>query len=206
MATNVETGTIRERRTQAERSAATTGDLVRTARELFASRGFADTSIDDIVSTAGVTRGALYHHFDSKTDVFRAVFEDLERELAERITNAARGKRDPWKRIEAGCMVFLDACREQDVQRIVMLDAPAVLGWDEYREIEHRYTLTLWHHALQAAMDDGKLSRRPVEPLAHLLFGSVCEAAMITARGSDAALERDMRKEIRRLLAALARS
>src|SRR5437763_1529630 len=88
----------------AERSAATTGELVRTSRELFAARGFADTSIDDIVSAAGVTRGALYHHFDSKTDVFRAVFEDLERELAERISAAAHGKRDPWKRIEAGIM------------------------------------------------------------------------------------------------------
>src|SRR5437764_9758645 len=162
MATNVETRTARGRRTQAERSAATTGELVRTARELFATRGFADTSIDDIVSAAGVTRGALYHHFDSKTDVFRAVFEDLERELAELIQDAARGKRDPWKRIEAGIMAFLDACRQPEVQRIVMLDAPAVLGWDEYREIEHRHTMSLWHHALQSAMDEGKLSRRPV--------------------------------------------
>jgi AcrR family transcriptional regulator len=191
------------RRTQAERSAATTGELVRTARALFADLGFADTSIDDIVSAAGVTRGALYHHFESKVDVFRAVFEDLERELAERITEAARGKRDPWKRIEAGCMAFLDACREPAVQRIVMLDAPAVLGWDESREIELRYTMSLWHHALEAAIDEGKLSRRPVEPLAHLLFGAVCEAAMITARGGD---DLEMRRELKRLLAALADS
>src|SRR5436190_695006 len=193
MASSVET-----RRTQAERSAATTGDLVRTARGLFAAQGFADTSIDDIVSAAGVTRGALYHHFESKTDVFRAVFEDLERELAERITDAARGKRDPWKRIEAGCMTFLDACRQHEVQRIVMLDAPAVLGWDEYREIELRYTMALWHHALEAAIVEGKLSRRPVEPLAHLLFGAVCEAAMITARGGGDSRSLDL--EIRREL------
>src|SRR5437868_14309250 len=93
--------------TQAERSEATVHERVRTARELFAERGYAGTSIEDIVRAAGVTRGALYHHFDSKADVFRAVFEDLERDLAAMSVEAARGKRDPWKQMEAGCMAFL---------------------------------------------------------------------------------------------------
>src|SRR5437763_9931945 len=124
---------VETRRTQAERSAATTGELVRTSRELFAARGFADTSIDDIVSAAGVTRGALYHHFDSKADVFRAVFEDLGRDLAAMSVEAARGKRDPWKQMEAGCMAFLDISRDPGIQRIALLDGPAVLSWEGVR-------------------------------------------------------------------------
>src|ERR687890_2389322 len=96
--------------TQAERTATTTAELVARARELFAQRGFAATSIEDIVRAAGVTRGALYHHFDSKTDVFRAVFEDEQRRLAERVVEAAAGADGPLAALETGCLAFLEEC------------------------------------------------------------------------------------------------
>lgn len=205
--TNV-AGTRRRRSsgpTQAERSEATVHDLVQVARRLFAERGFAATSIEDIVRAAGVTRGALYHHFSSKTDVFRAVFEDLERELAARSVEAAHGKRDPWKQMEAGCMAFLDISTDPGIQRIALLDGPAVLGWAAVREIELRYTLALWRAALEEAMAQGKLGRRPIEPLAHLLFGALSEGAMMAARADDPdRAMRDLKREVRGMLRALA--
>jgi|1186.fasta_scaffold10644_2 AcrR family transcriptional regulator len=199
------TETAPTRRSNAERSEATIKELVAVARGLFAERGYGATSIEDVVRAAGVTRGALYHHFAGKEEVFRAVFEELQRELAKQIRAAAAGKRDPWRRMEAGCMAFLDAVRDPGVQQIALIDAPAVLGWDGLREIEHRHTLSMWRDALQSAMDEGKLRRRPVEPLAHLLFGALCEAAMMAARSpeSDRAMD-DVRREVRSLLKAVA--
>src|SRR4051794_38128836 len=111
----------RERRTQAQRSEATISDLVATARELFATKGFAGTSIEDMVRAAGVTRGALYHHFENKTDLFRAVLEAEARKLADRIVAAAERKRDPWKQVEAGALAFLDACTDPEVQQILLI-------------------------------------------------------------------------------------
>src|SRR3954469_9777128 len=143
------TETAPTRRSNAERSEATIKELVAVARGLFAERGYGATSIEDVVRAAGVTRGALYHHFAGKEEVFRAVFEELQRELAKQIRAAAGGKRaawrrvgaggkrDPWRRMEAGCMAFLDAVRDPGVQQIALSDAPAVLGWDGLRAIEH---------------------------------------------------------------------
>jgi AcrR family transcriptional regulator len=191
--------------TFAERSEATTQELVRTARGLFAERGFGDTPIEDIVRAAGVTRGALYHHFDSKTDVFRAVFEEEERELAARLSEAAGGHRDPWRRFEAGCLEFVDACLDPGHRRIVLIDAVAVLGWEAMREIEYRYTLALTRRGLEAAMEAGQIRSRPVDPLAHLLFGALCEAAMMLARAPDQEeAGRAVRREVKGLLAAIA--
>jgi AcrR family transcriptional regulator len=180
---------------------------VATARTLFAERGFRATSIEDIVRAAGVTRGALYHHFESKTDVFRAVFEDQERELAAISVRAAQGKRDPWRHIEAGCMAFLDACLDPRVQQIALLDGPAVLGWEGAREIERRYTLSLWRLTLEEAVAQGKLGKRPIEPLAHLLFGALCEGAMMAVRADDQRRAmRELRREFRNMLESIANS
>jgi AcrR family transcriptional regulator len=196
----------REGPTFAERSEATTQELIRTARTLFAERGFGGTSIEDIVRAAGVTRGALYHHFDSKTDVFRAVFEDEERELAARLAEAGGRKRDPWRQLEAGCLEFVDVCLDPGHRQIVLIDGPAVLGWETMRAIEHRYTLALTRRGIEAAMEAGQIRRRPVEPLAHLLFGALCEAAMMLARAGDRdEARRAVRREVKDLLAAIAR-
>jgi AcrR family transcriptional regulator len=192
---------------QAERSEATVQHLIATARDLFASNGFGETSIEDIVRTAGVTRGALYHHFGGKADIFRAVVEDEAERLAKRLQRAALKEQDPWRQLEAGCMEFLDACRDPAVRQIGLLDAPAVLGWQELREIDLRHSLALLLQGLESAMAEGKLRRRPPAPLAHLLFGAMCEAGMLVARATDTRRAmREVGREVRELLGGLAKT
>ncbi|MQA83590.1 MAG: TetR family transcriptional regulator [Streptosporangiales bacterium] len=174
----------RRRRTQAERSAATRAALIAAARELFAARGFADTGREEIVKHAGVTRGALHHHFGSKTELFRAVFEDVERELTERVAGTLTAD-SPMEGLRRGCEMFLEAATDPAVQRIVLTDAPSVLGWRTWREIDARYGLGLAIGALDAVMDAGQIERRPVEPLAHMLLAALTEAAMLVASSPD---------------------
>ena len=193
--------------THAERSEATVQQLLETARELFATKGFAETSIEDIVSRAGVTRGALYHHFGGKADIFRAVVEDEAERLAKRLQRAALKEQDPWRQIEAGCLEFLDACLDPAVRQIGLLDAPAVLGWQELREIDLRHSLALLLQSLEGAMAEGKLRRRPPAPLAHLLFGAMSEAGMLVARATDTRRAmKEVSREVRALLGGLAKT
>jgi len=172
---------------KAEQSEATRADLVREARSLFGERGYAAVGTEEIVRAAGVTRGALYHHFGGKRELLEAVYreveEDLTREIAEQTLGA--GASTPLAAMRAGTGRFLDACAEPEVQRIVLLDAPAVLGWDRWREIAAEYGLGLIEANLEAAMEAGEIDRRPVGPLAHLLMGALDEAAMLVARSPD---------------------
>src|SRR3954470_10857604 len=131
------------RRTQAERSEATQAALVATARRLFAERGYGSVGTEEIVSAAGVTRGALYHHFDGKAGLFAAVFEQIEAELAERFTNEALSESDPWKAMVAGLELFLDVCREPEVRQIALLGGPLGVGLSAWRENESAYSLGL---------------------------------------------------------------
>lgn len=196
----------RTRRSQKERSESTVAALVEAARNHFATRGFADTSLDDVLVVAGVTRGALYHHFASKTALFRAVFEEQEKILTAAIAAAAAGKRSGWAAFRAGCDAFLDACLDPATQRIILIDAPAVLGWDVMREIESRYALALLKGGLKRTIDEGKLAPRPIEPLALILLGALSEAAMGIARAPDQkTAAADARREIDHLLKALAK-
>lgn len=193
------------KRTQAERSAATTGALVASAHRLFAVRGYADTSIDDIVAAAEITRGALYHHFENKTDLFRAVVEEREQQMMAVVRRATEGQPDAWLAFRAGCAAFLSACLDPQTQRIILLDAPVVLGWEALREIESRYAVALLRMGLERAMADGRLAPRPVDPLARLLLGALSEGAMAIARSADQpATMRDYQREIDRLLDGLA--
>ena len=124
---------------QAERSEQTRRVLLDVARRLFAEHGYAGTATEQVVRRAGVTRGALYYHFRDKRDLFRAVVEDLQQELLQRIQEEAAAPDDPWERLRAGLHTFLDACQEPAVQRIILLDAPSVLGWAEWRALDARY-------------------------------------------------------------------
>jgi AcrR family transcriptional regulator len=173
------------RRRQAERSAATLRALLDSGRALFAARGFAGTAREDIVRQAGVTRGALYHHFVGKEQLFRAVFEEMEREVAERIMEAAASATDPAEQLRLGCVAFLDLATDPAVQRIVLIDAPAVLGWRAWREVEAVYGLGLVRDGLQAAMDAGQIRAQPVTPLAHVILAAVNEAALYIAGAAD---------------------
>src|SRR4051812_7560539 len=177
----------RGRRSQAERSETTRAALIEAARPLFAARGYAGGGTEEIVRAAGVTRGALYHHFDGKQRLFEAVYERIEVELAERIAEGALGSgaTDPLQAMRAGAEMFLRACTEPEVQRIALLDGPSVLGWDRRREIGAEHGLGLIEATLQAAIDAGAIAAQPVRPLAHVLMGALDEAGMLVARAED---------------------
>lgn len=192
------------RRTQAERSEATQAALIAAARTLFAERGYAGVGTEELVRASGVTRGALYHHFEGKADLFLAVFEQIERELAERLATEALSKEDPWEGLLAGLEMFLDVCVEPEVQRIALIDAPSVLGWETWREIEGRYGLGLIRIGLENLMDAGIARRQPVDPLAHALLGALSEAGLYVARADDVPAARaEMEEVLRRLLDGL---
>jgi AcrR family transcriptional regulator len=177
--------------TKAEQSEATRAALIGVARRRFAERGYAQVSTEEIVRDAGVTRGALYHHFDGKRDLFRAVFEEVERELSQKIAERALTGSEPLQALEAGAAMFLDSAGEPEVRQIALIDAPSVLGWEEWREIGMRYGLGLVQAALQAAMDAGAIAEQPVRPLAHMLLGALDEAAMLVALADDPAAARE---------------
>jgi AcrR family transcriptional regulator len=183
----------RGKRSAGERPApggATRAALLRAAHELFAERGYAAVGTEEIVARAGVTRGALYHHFADKRDLFRAVHEELERALVADIAARIGGIEDPMELMVTGTRAFLDACVDPALMRISLLDAPVVLGWSAWREIDERYGLGLVSFALQNAMDRGALEPQPVSPLAHLLMGSMTEAALVIANSDDPARAR----------------
>jgi AcrR family transcriptional regulator len=177
----------RARRTQSERSDSTRRTLIAVARGLFAKRGYAEVGTEEIVRAAGLTRGALYHHFDGKRGLFEAVYEAVEVDLAERIASGAleASATSPLEAMRAGAAMFLVACTEPEVQQIALLDGPSVLGWDRWREIASEHGLGLIEATLQAAVDVGAIRLQPVRPLAHVLMGALDEAAMVVARAED---------------------
>ena len=177
-------------RTQAERSESTRGALIAAGRELFAARGYAAVGTEEIVRRAGVTRGALYHHFDGKRELLAAVYEQMEAEIAARLGESVTPGAGALETLAAGAEMFLDHCLEPEVQRIVLLDAPAVLGWERWREIGARYGLGLIEGLLRVGMEQGEIRRQPVEPLAHALLGALDEVAMFVARAEDPAAAR----------------
>jgi AcrR family transcriptional regulator len=179
--------------------------LIEAARALFAERGYAGVGTEEIVQRAGVTRGALYHHFrGGKEELFRAVLVRITAETAKRVAQAARGEDDPWEALGVGVDAFLDACATPEVQRIVLVDGPSVLGWDVWRAIDQDYGIRLVEAELQRAMDAGRLLPQPTDALARVVLGAVHEAAMVVAAADDpAAAREEMGKTVRRLLAGL---
>ena len=176
----------RTSRTQAERSEATRNALIGTARRLFAERGYAGVGTEEIVRAAGVTRGALYHHFDGKTGLFRAVFEQVESELAARFAEEALSVPDAWEAMVAGLELFLEVCREQEVRQIALIDAPPVLGWAAWREVESRYSRGLIQAGIENMIQAGITRPQPVDPLAHAILGMLTEAGLYVANAEDA--------------------
>ena len=168
--------------TKAEQADATRTALSAAARQLFTERGYAATSTTEIVERAGVTRGALYHHFAAKDELFRAVFEQLEGEVTEHVAQQALTSDDPLEQLRRGTRAYLDACIDPAVQRVVLLDGPSVLGWETWQEIEQRYGYGLVVAGVEAAIGAGLISPQPVEALAHVLFGALTEAGMVVAR------------------------
>lgn len=172
--------------TQADRpSTGTRERLLTAARPLFAERGFAATATEEVVTDAGVTRGALYYHFRNKQELFQAVFEEIEEGITRRVTAVAITEASPLPALSLGCHAFLDAFLDPDLERIVLVDAPAVLGWQLWREIGGRAIFGLLALGLSAAISAGEMPDRPVVPLAHLLHGALNEGALFIARAED---------------------
>jgi AcrR family transcriptional regulator len=192
------------RHSQEDRSRATRAALVSTARRLFADRGYADVSAAEIVSAAGLTRGALYHHYEDKRDLFRAVFIEMETEMTVRIQlagdTAAGGLGGA---MTAALDAYLSECERDDVVRIMLTDAPLVLGWREWRDLETKHGLGMISTMLRAAMEAGLLVRQPVQVLSQLVLSALNEGALLVADARDATERATVRVEVRQGLLTL---
>ena len=171
--------TLRERQAESTRQL-----LVSVARQLFAERGYAATSVEEIIQRAGVARGALYHHFAGKDALFRAVYDEVQTDVASRVVAAALAEQEPWAAVRTGLSAFLDACLEPEFRRIVVLDSVPVLAQDVWDGgIEHNELPML--RAVLAPLVETYLPGVPVEPLAHVALGGLYGAALYIARSPD---------------------
>jgi AcrR family transcriptional regulator len=198
----------RPRRTQAERRATTRRAFLDAARELFAEKGYGGVTIGEIVERAGMTKGALYHHFEDKRSLLRAVVEEIEEELDGEVLGAARKSRDEnrgaFGAFMAGVYAYLDACLRQDVRQILLLDGPSVLGWAEWHGIDAEYAIAQIGAGLEVLMDLEVVEAQPIGPLAHLIHGATMEAALFIATADDPERAREeMGNALRRLLEGL---
>jgi len=158
--------------------------LLTAARGLFGSQGYAATALDEVVAAAGVTKGALYHHFDGKEALFRAVFEQIQQEVSDTAV-AAFNRPDSWQALLEGCDLWLDAHLDPEIQRIVLREARAVLGWEDVRAIENRFGAVALRGALRKAMHAGDVTRQPLRPLSLMLLGALGEACQFVADAED---------------------
>ncbi|WP_371526025.1 TetR/AcrR family transcriptional regulator [Streptomyces sp. NBC_01283] len=193
------------RRTQAERSDATTARLVAAAQRLFGRDGYATTSIVAVAASAGVTKGAAYHHFAGKADLFHAVFVREQQEIAAELERAAAEEADARSALRRGCRRFLEHCLDPGFRRITLLDAPAVLGWETVREIQYAHTLRVLTQGMRMAAAEGHFGEGgDLDVRCQLMFGALCEAGMLLARSPDpASALTSVTAEAERLLAAL---
>lgn len=159
--------------------------LIATGRELFGERGYEGTPIESILEGAAVARGALYHHFANKEALFDAVLDRLVAEIADTAADAARTATDPVESLRSGCRAWLRMAVDPAVQRIALEDAPSVVGWSRWRELDERHTLGRLRANLQAIADAGRLPAGQVGVLAHMVLAAVNEAALMIARADD---------------------
>jgi AcrR family transcriptional regulator len=193
-------------RTQAERSAATQQALIQAARRLWGERGYAEVSTPEIAEAAGVTRGAMYHQYADKAALFRAVIEAMDEELMARLEAmvAATEPKTPGETMHAMANAWLDIAGEPEIRQLMLLDAPSVIGWAEYREMSQRSSLAAAEQLLSAAIEAGELRPQPLRPLAMVLMGAFDEAAMYLAEAADAHRAREeVRGVIRDLIDGL---
>jgi AcrR family transcriptional regulator len=168
-----------------EKGLATRDRILGAATRLFTTAGYEGTSIEDLLSELQISRGALYHHFKSKEKIFEAVLDNVEADIAKATIEATRGIKDPVAALRAGCDAFLRMARDEKVKRIVLIDAPAVLGWEKWREIDARHGFGLMKGSLKAAAKTGQLRSELREIFAHILLASVMETALVIARAKN---------------------
>jgi len=173
--------------------------LRRQARKLFAQKGYSGANTNELVERARVTKGALYHHFANKKELYQAVVEDMEQELVERLEAAGAG-RAPWERLSAMCNAYVDACREPALARMLVLEAPAVLGWKTWCNLEQRYEVAAFARCLKeiAGLNE------PAETLAQVILGALTTGARVIATAPDPEAARtEVQQTIDRLICGL---
>jgi AcrR family transcriptional regulator len=190
--------------TKAEQSAETRAIFIRVARQLFAEQGYGATSTEQILAQTGVTRGALYYQFADKADLFRAVCEQMQQEIVEQIVLAVKQTNNAWQALLTGCDVVLDMAAQRDVQQILFLDAPSVLGWEEWQRIDAEQGDGLLIFGVQRAIETGYLKPQSAEALAMMINGAINEGVFWATR-SSASVERltAVRETLHQLLEGL---
>jgi AcrR family transcriptional regulator len=168
-----------------EKGRATRDRLIEAGRAQFGEHGYDATSIDAILGTAGVKRGALYHHFETKQALFDAVLDRVVAEIAQTAAAAARDAENPVASLRAGCAAWLRMAIDPAVQRIALIDPPSIVGWTRWRELDEKYTLGGVRRNLQLIAEAGRLPSADVDVLAHMVLASVNEAALFIARAED---------------------
>ncbi|MCP3803075.1 TetR/AcrR family transcriptional regulator [Allokutzneria sp. A3M-2-11 16] len=193
------------RRTQADRTAATRAALIAAGRKLFAEHGFAGVGTETLVREAGVSRGALYHQFGDKTELFAEVLADIEGAVTQRLVAAmpSGADADLVAVMTSALVAWLDACENPEVQRIVLIDGPSVLGWTRWRAICQPHILGLIQAVLTQAAADGLLPPLPVKALSHVLLAIADEAALYVEAAQDRAAARE---EIMQIVGVLMRA
>ncbi|MQS05792.1 TetR/AcrR family transcriptional regulator [Streptomyces alkaliphilus] len=189
--------------TRAERREATRRALLAEGRRRFAADGYHEVALTEVAGAVGVTKGAAYHHFGSKAGLFRAVVAEVQRELGERVAAAAERYDEPWEQLRAGCRAFLAAGVDPVVRRILLVDAPAVLGWDEWRTMDEEASARHLAEVLEALVESGGIADQPVTPVARLLSGAMNEAALWLARSADPRSLEETERALDRLLNGL---
>jgi AcrR family transcriptional regulator len=179
--------------------------LIAVGRRLFATRGYAAVGLAEIVTTAGVTKGALYHHFANKAELFRAALQQVQQEVGRRVAQAADAQPEPWAQLVAGCHAFLATSRDPETQQIMLIDGPAVLGWNEWRAMDEANSARHLTDALTSLIDAGILPRQPVTPLTQLLSGAMNEAALWLATSTRPRDLTDAQAALTRMLEGLRR-
>ena len=170
---------------KAEQSLETQDRLITAAKSLFATKGYAGTAMEDLVAKAGMTRGALYHQYADKRDLFRAVFEVVQAELGQHIAMSVGVETDPWAQLRAGARAFLTHATTPAIRRIVLIDGPSVLGWEEWRRIDTQHSLGMVQAIFEMNVAAGNIVPQPIGPLAHLIVGALNEAALAVASADD---------------------
>lgn len=168
-----------------EYSSSTRRALLESAAELFAERGYAGTSLDEVVAAARVTKGALYHHYQGKLALFEAVFEHVEAKAVKRITSDVRRKRDPWEKALTGVSSFLEVCQEPAYRRIVMQEGPVALGFDRWRESEERSTYGLVHDLVRRVLRQYDIGDSLLDTFTRVFFGAMSSAGIAVSEAED---------------------
>lgn len=170
-----------------ERGQATRARLVEVATRLFAAQGYDGTSIQAVLAESGVSRGSLYHHFPSKDALFWAVLEEVGARLGRQAAEVARDAPDPVAALRAACLLWIRQASDPVVQQTMLIDAPAVLGWQRWRELDEQNSLGPIRAALAYAAETGSIDRRHVDAFAHIVLGAASEVAMMITRADDPA-------------------